>query len=83
MPVKAMVEVVGIEPTSEESLVKRTTCVALNFRLKAKTIRLHQPTSPVIFKCHSWLLTRLIKVETDLLPRLFLLEVASSTSRLN
>ena len=35
---KPMVEVVGIEPTSEEPSVMRTTCVALNFRLKAKTI---------------------------------------------
>ena len=46
----AMVEVVGIEPTSKESSVKRTTCVALNYCLKAKTISAClQENSPVIF----------------------------------
>ena len=39
VPAKAMVEVVGIEPTSKGTSIKRTTCVALNYCLKAKTRR--------------------------------------------
>ena len=77
-----VVEVVGSEPTSKRTSIKRTTCVALNFRLKAKTIKLHQLSSSVILKRHSRLLARLLKVETDLLPHLFLLAVASATLRL-
>jgi len=78
-----LVEVVGIEPTSEESLVKRTTCVVLNSRLKTKSIKSCQLTGPVIFKWRCRRLTCLLKVETDFLLRLFLLEVASATLRLN